>query len=230
MRIIAGRHRSRLLASPPDDSTTRPLPDRVRESLFSLLRGHFEDAVVFDAFAGVGSFGLEALSRGARRVVLVEKDRRVAKVLEQNIASLKGGDETEVVVGDALGPACLSRCPTPINIAFLDPPYAMVRDKAGWERVREQMTRIAELMAEDGYLMVRTPWPFLHEEPKAARVVRQGDADGFEDDDDEVDDAAEPAEPPVEGDLRIPGTVGPETHAYKSTAIHLYMRERNGAE
>jgi 16S rRNA (guanine966-N2)-methyltransferase len=220
MRIIAGRHRSRLLASPPEDSTTRPLPDRVRESLFGLLRGHFEDAVVLDGFAGVGSFGLEALSRGARRVVMVEKDRKVARVLEANVASLKAGDDTEVVVGDALGPACLSRCPTPINIAFLDPPYAMVREPAGWDRVRAQMTRIAGLMAADGYLMVRTPWPFVFQDPRPVRGAREdAEFDPFEDD-------REPPPPAVHGDLRIDGTFGPETHEYKTTAIHLYMSDR----
>lgn len=226
MRIIAGRHRSRRLASPPEDSTTRPLPDRVRESLFTLLRGHFDDAVVLDGFAGVGSFGLEAFSRGARRVVLVERDRKVAKVLSENIALLKGEDETEVVIGDALGPACLSRCPTPINIAFLDPPYAMVRDKAGWDRVREQMTRIAALMTDDGYLMVRTPWPFIHCDEPDTHSKRA-------DPDDEVIDLNEdtrPKQPAVFGDLSIPGTLGPETHDYKTTAIHLYMKDRGAAE
>jgi len=227
MRIIAGRHRSRRLASPPEDSTTRPLPDRVRESIFALLRGHFDDAVVLDGFAGVGSFGLEALSRGARRVVLVERDRKVAKVLEENIATLRAEDETEVVIGDALGPACLSRCPTPINIAFLDPPYAMVREQSGWDRVREQMTRIAALMTDDGYLMVRTPWPFIHQPPQPAHSKRvEMDAETIDLD----EEPAHGAEPKVYGDLRIPGTLGPETHEYKTTAIHLYMKDRGPAE
>lgn len=219
MRIIAGKHRSRKLAGPPEDSTTRPLPDRVRESLFSLLRGHFDDAVVLDGFAGVGSFGLEALSRGAKRVILVERDRKVAEVLHANIAMLKGEEEAEVVVGDALGPACLSRCPTPINIALLDPPYAMVRQQAGWDRVREQMARIIALLADDGYAMVRTPWPFFHTPDQPASThSRAGD---------EFDDArpTAPAARPVDGDLSIAGALGPETHDYKTTAVHLYMRD-----
>jgi 16S rRNA (guanine(966)-N(2))-methyltransferase RsmD len=205
MRIIAGRHRSRKLAPPPESSSTRPLPDRVRESLFSLLRGHFEDAVVLDGFAGVGSFGLEAMSRGARRVVLVELDRRVADVLHSNIELLRAEDETEVVVGDALGPACLSRCPTPINISLLDPPYAMVRNEAGWNRVRQQMARIISLLHDEGYAMVRTPWPFVQD-------PEHGEAGS------------------VEGDLRIDGALGPETHPYGTTAVHLYMRDPEAAK
>ena len=158
--------------------------------------------MVLDGFAGVGSFGLEALSRGAKRVVLVELDRRVAEVLHANIELLGGEDETEVVVGDALGPACLSRCPTPINIALPDPPYAMVRTEPGWERVRQQMARIIALLHEQGYAMVRTPWPF---------VLEPGHGD------------------PVDGDLHIDGALGPETHEYGSTAVHLYMRDSQAA-
>lgn len=236
MRIIAGRYRSRRLQSPPEHSQTRPLPDRVRESIFSLLRGHFDDAVVLDGFAGVGTFGLEAASRGASRVVMVEKDRRVAGVLQQNIDTLKAHDCAEVVVGDALGPACLARCPTPIKLAFLDPPYALVRTPEGWERVRTQMVRIVALLSDDGYAMVRTPWPFCRsEEPDPAPTNATHEAEGntiITSLDDEAIDEFEaelrgPDRPkPVDVDLKIPGAVGPETHVYKSTAVHLYMRDR----
>lgn len=244
MRIIAGRYRSRKLLSPPDRSPTRPLPDRVRESIFSLLRGHFDDAVVLDGFAGVGTFGLEAASRGASRVIMVERDRRVAGVLQQNIDTLKAGDFAEVVIGDALGPACLTRCPTPINIAFLDPPYELVRTAEGWERVRGQMARIVALLSDDGYAMVRTPWPFIRrEEPEgSARAGRRDDEDEDDDadivitslgdlDDEAIDELeaemhGPPPGKPVDVDLSIASAVGPETHAYKSTAVHLYMRRR----
>lgn len=245
MRIIAGRYRSRRLLSPPNQSTTRPLPDRVRVSIFNLLRGHFEDAVVLDGFAGVGTFGLEAVSRGAARVIMVERDRRVAGVLQQNIDTLKAGDFAEVVIGDALGPACLARCPTPINIAFLDPPYELVRTPEGWDRVRAQMARIVALLSDDGYALVRTPWPFIwREEPEAPAPGRRG-ADAAPDDVemvitslDELDDEAFdeldealPAPPrarPIDMDRSIAGAIGPETHTYKSTAVHLYMRRRDG--
>ncbi|MCL4221996.1 MAG: RsmD family RNA methyltransferase [Phycisphaerales bacterium] len=244
MRIIAGRYRSRKLLSPPDRSPTRPLPDRVRESIFSLLRGHFDDAVVLDGFAGVGTFGLEAASRGASRVIMVERDRRVAGVLQQNVDALKAGDVVEVVIGDALGPACLARCPTPIKIAFLDPPYELVRTVEGWERVRGQMARIVALLSDDGYAMVRTPWPFIRREEaetptRDTRRDNKDEGDGADlvitdlDDQDEgaVDErAAElhgPRRPrPVDVDLSIAGAEGPETHVYKSTAVHLYMRRR----
>lgn len=237
MRIISGRYKRRQLVSPPGRSTTRPLPDRVRESMFGLLRGHFEDASVLDGFAGVGSFGLEAASRGASHVVMVERDKRVAEVLRQNVEMLGAGEFAQVVVGDALGPAALARCRVPVNIAFLDPPYEMVRDVAGWDRVRQQMTRIAGLLAADGFLIVRTPWPFLQKLPAETHQPRGGrgqrvdevmEFDSLEDlerEEGKVLDALVGGveQTLAEGDLSIAGTIGPETHVYGSTAIHLYM-------
>jgi 16S rRNA (guanine966-N2)-methyltransferase len=174
MRIIGGEFRSRKLLTPRDAGTTRPLPDRVRESLFGLLRGHCEGAAVFDAFAGTGSFGLEVLSRGAERCTFVERDRDAADLLRRNIDLLGVQDRAELVVGDALGPGALARCPRPATLIWLDPPYALARDPVGWKRLRAQMERLVPLLSEDGFLMFRSPWPFsLHvrrdrpEEPAA---------------------------------------------------------------
>lgn len=161
MRIISGEFRSRKLLSPPDAETTRPIPDRVKESLFGLLRGHVEGASVFDGFAGSGAFGLEAVSRGASRCVFVEKDRAAGALLKRNIELLDAGDRCELIVGDALGPGALARCPRPATIVFLDPPYPLVRDIVGWKRVRSQLERLIACLSDDGYAMLRTPWPFV---------------------------------------------------------------------
>jgi 16S rRNA (guanine966-N2)-methyltransferase len=163
MRIIAGEFRSRKLHSPPEDVQTRPIPDRVKESIFSILRGHTPGGAFFDAFAGTGSIGLEALSRGAASCVFVEQDRRMAKVLERNIAELGVTDRTEVVVGDALGVGALSRCPRPVTIAFLDPPYAIMHEKLGVARVLAQVGALAERLSDDGFVLLRTPWPLFYE-------------------------------------------------------------------
>lgn len=297
MRIIAGRYRSRKLLSPPAGSTTRPIPDRVKESLFGILRGNVEGASVLDVFAGTGAIGLEAISRGAARCVFVERDKRVAEMLRANIRTLGCGDQCEVVVGDALGLSILARAPRPVDLIFFDPPYPMVLDAmpgGGWERVRGQFSRLIDLLSDDGFAVLRTPWPFLHpddpaaapaaEEPSRRRPGRHGrderggrggrrehlvhtgrgwassfsgdlddlDEEGDEDLDlgdydeadflDEVDlDALEEAdaedepapEPPEriphhDVDLRLPNAVGPETHIYRHTALHFYMRRRNG--
>ena len=81
IKIIGGEYRSRILEGPPDASTTRPITARVKEAVFNLLRGWCDDAVVLDLFAGVGAIGLEAVSRGAREVVLVELNTRIASIL-----------------------------------------------------------------------------------------------------------------------------------------------------
>lgn len=162
MRIIAGRFRSRKLHAPKDSGTTRPIPDRVKESLFSILRGNCEGAMVLDAFAGTGAIGLEALSRGAASVVFVEKDRRSGDMLEKNIELLGVQDECTIVRGDALGPAALARCPNPVDMVFMDPPYPVVLDPARWPQVQRQLSRFIDLLSESGYAILRTPWPFRH--------------------------------------------------------------------
>ena len=163
LRIISGEFRRRLLKTPPDAEKTRPIPDRVKESLFQILRGHCEGAAVFEGFSGVGAIGLEAMSRGAKRVVMVERDREIFRLLEQNIETLGCHDRVEPICGDALGPGALARCPRPVHLVFFDPPYAMVRDPAGWGRVKGQFERLIAMLDDTGYAVLRTPWPLFHE-------------------------------------------------------------------
>jgi 16S rRNA (guanine966-N2)-methyltransferase len=163
VRIIAGEYRSRKLFTPPDDLVTRPIPDRVKESLFGLLRGNCEDAQVLDCFAGTGAIGLEALSRGASRCVFIERDRQAAKMLQANIDALGCQDRSELVVGDALGAGALARCPRPVDLAFFDPPYPVVREPVGWTRVKEQVTKVIALLSNGGFVVLRLPHPFFHE-------------------------------------------------------------------
>jgi 16S rRNA (guanine(966)-N(2))-methyltransferase RsmD len=87
VRIIAGEHRGRLLKA-PEGKGTRPMLDRVREAIFSTLGERVEDARVLDLFAGTGALGLEALSRGARALRLVERDPRVVALLRENVDAL----------------------------------------------------------------------------------------------------------------------------------------------
>lgn len=164
MRIIAGEFRRRTLHTPRDASTTRPIPDRVKESLFGLLRGNCEGANVLDVFAGTGAIGLEAISRGAARCVFVERDRKIGDLLQRNIDDLGCEDRCEVVRSDALGPATLARAPRPVNLAFFDPPFPLVFDPQGWDRIRRQFGRVIDLLSADGFAVLRTPWPLRHEE------------------------------------------------------------------
>lgn len=168
MRIIAGEFRRRVLVTPRDKSITRPIPDRVKESLFSLLRGHCEGANVFDGFSGTGAIGLEAVSRGAARCLLVERDRAIFPILKENVESLGCEDRCTVLQGDALGAAALASAPRPLTLAFLDPPYPMVLDPTGFKRVMAQVAALVNILAPGGYVVLRTPWPLQHEEVAVA--------------------------------------------------------------
>ena len=133
------------------------MPVMVKAAIFNLLRGHVEGETIVDLFAGVGTMGLEAYSRGAGRVVHVERDKRVLKLLEDNIAALDAGEVCEVLSADALGPLALARLPKQSHLIFSDPPYALVRERAGYERVRAQMTKLAQTLDDTGYLVLRVP-------------------------------------------------------------------------
>lgn len=152
---------------------TRPFPDMVKEAMFNLLRGHFEGESVLDCFSGTGTIGLEAASRGATRVVCVERDRRVTKILQENIDMLGAEEEVEIVTGDALGPATIHRCPKPVHIIFFDPPYPMVRDEADWVRVKKQFERLILMLDDTGYAILRTPWPAVHREEELPEQVEE---------------------------------------------------------
>lgn len=140
MRVIGGRSRGRILHA-PDLPGVRPTGDRVREAIFDILysRGGVEGRSVLDLFAGSGALGIEALSRGARRVTLVERDRRAAAVLERNLEPVAGDarldedasppPQVEVVRSDAA--SYLRRAPGRFDVAFCDPPYRY----EGWAEI-----------------------------------------------------------------------------------------------
>jgi 16S rRNA (guanine966-N2)-methyltransferase len=122
VRLIAGTHRGRKLAF-PDAAGLRPTGDRVRETLFNWLQGVLPGARCLDLFAGSGALGLEAASRGAAEVVLVESAPAVACALRANVATLGFGDRVRVVEADALRWLATAR-PVGFDVVFLDPPFA----------------------------------------------------------------------------------------------------------
>lgn len=119
LRIISGKWRRRSLAVPHVEGL-RPTPDRVRETLFNWLAGRVEGARCLDLYAGSGALGFEAASRGASRVVLVERDARAAANLREQARQL-GAEQVEIVHADVLH--WLEGGDEPFDIVFLDPPY-----------------------------------------------------------------------------------------------------------
>lgn len=133
MRIIAGKWRSRRLAHPAVEAT-RPMPDRLKEAVFSMLGTRFDtpgalpSIRVADVFAGSGSAGLEALSRGAASCVFFERNPEVVKTLKANIQALDAGSQAEIITGDAWRAAVAGSDRRPFDLVLLDPPYVDTRD------------------------------------------------------------------------------------------------------
>jgi len=124
VRIVAGTAGGRRLAVPAGRDT-RPTSERVREAVFASLlsdRGPLDGAVVLDLFAGSGALGLEALSRGAAVAVLVERDPTAAATARANVAAL-GLPGASVAASPVA--RYLARTPTPADVVFADPPYAL---------------------------------------------------------------------------------------------------------
>lgn len=146
MRITGGEFGGRTLLVPKTDAI-RPTQDRVRESLFSILQPEIGGSVFLDLFAGSGSVGLEALSRGAAHTTFVEGSRRHADVLVRNLQALRAESRAEVVVANAyrwissyVGPG--------FTVAFADPPYALGEER-GYAQVLATLA-VRNVVREDG--------------------------------------------------------------------------------
>jgi 16S rRNA (guanine966-N2)-methyltransferase len=127
VRIIAGEFRGRRLL-PPQGDQTRPVTDRVKQSVFDILQPVLPDAVVYDIFCGTGSFGLEALSRGCARVVFFERHRPTLALLRRNIETLGVQTKCAIESGDVfarMGRAGDARA----TVVFLDPPYRFLQEQ-----------------------------------------------------------------------------------------------------
>jgi 16S rRNA (guanine966-N2)-methyltransferase len=166
MRVIAGEFRSRRLKSMPG-MDVRPTPDRLREALFNVLAPEIEESVFLDVYAGTGAVGIEALSRGARRAIFLERNRAAAEVIRENLVSLGIAGRAEVVRGSAV--LLLARFQA--DIVFADPPYPLER---------EYETVLATLADSPPSLLIvqhasKLALPEAQGRLHRARVLRQGD-------------------------------------------------------
>ncbi|MFT3708588.1 MAG: 16S rRNA (guanine(966)-N(2))-methyltransferase RsmD [Archangium sp.] len=124
MRIVAGSAKGRTLAAPKSDDVIRPTADRVRETLFNVLGQTCDGLAVLDLYAGTGALGLEAVSRGAVKAVLVDRDPESLALCRQNTATLKFEKQIEIVKNDALKSIeQLARRGDRFELVFADPPY-----------------------------------------------------------------------------------------------------------
>ncbi len=149
MRVIAGSRRSLPLKTLEGDAT-RPTADKYKETLFNCLQMDVPDSVFWDLFSGSGSIAIEALSRGARRAVLVENSKDAVAVIKQNIHFTKFENESEIVKSDVL--SFLRRMSTvDADIIFLDPPY-----NKGLERQTIEILDTMNFANEDVVIVVES--------------------------------------------------------------------------
>jgi len=168
MRIIAGSKAGISLLG-PRDFTTRPITDRVKESLFGILDCQLSYAgiTIADLFCGTGSLGLEALSRGARCAFMVDSDADALARLHRNIAKLDFADRTTIIRADVF------RCPIPTadiaprrddahepqfrpcGLVFVDPPYRCSRETSLQSRLGMLLTRLDGQLPDSALIVVR---------------------------------------------------------------------------
>lgn len=165
VRIIGGRWRGSKL--PVTDLTgLRPTTDRVRETLFNWLMPHLSGAIVLDAYAGSGALGLEAVSRGAARAVLVERDPHAAKALQGSVERLDGDGRVRVVTDDVVRWLANAHAES-FDLVFLDPPFAA----SAWDRALDALT---PRLAPGAWVYVESPVTLEPTVPPGWLLHREG--------------------------------------------------------
>ena len=128
MRIISGSFKGKKIL-PPNDKKTRPLKDLTKESIFNIIKHsnkfkiNFSNSFVLDLFSGVGSFGIECLSRGAKKVIFIENYLGVLPLLKKNLINLKTIENYEIIEKNIYSDNVFSKLNYKFDIIFLDPPY-----------------------------------------------------------------------------------------------------------
>ena len=164
MRVIAGSARGITLAAPPGRST-RPITDRVKETLFGILGERVPDARVVDLYAGSGAIGIEALSRGAASATFVEADRRAVATLRDNLRRTGLMDDASVVHMQ-VEPFLSGTEPGPWDLAVLDPPYE-TRD------IVAPLRALVPQLAPGASVVIKHFWRTEPPEVEGLAVVRQ---------------------------------------------------------
>jgi 16S rRNA (guanine966-N2)-methyltransferase len=189
MRIVAGKFRSRQLKS-VGKLDLRPTSDRLRETLFNVLAADVEGSVFIDCFAGTGAVGIEALSRGARRVIFVEKHPPTAALIFANLKSLGVDPETSIGDGTAAveivttnagkGLLRLASQNVRADILFADPPYAEI---GMCVKALERATALeitGKLLGENSTIIIehatRSALPETIGQFRRTRILKQGDS------------------------------------------------------
>ena len=166
MRVIAGEFRSRLLKSVPGPDV-RPTPDRLREALFNVLAPRIQGQVFADIYAGTGAVGIEALSRGAARAILVESNCAAVNVIRANLKALGLEPRSQLLQIRALAALASLRA----GIVFIDPPYRLEKEYGAALDILGRRPPAEVIVQHD----VRHKLDERYGALARVRVVRQGD-------------------------------------------------------
>ncbi|MDP1572334.1 MAG: 16S rRNA (guanine(966)-N(2))-methyltransferase RsmD [Vicinamibacterales bacterium] len=172
MRIIGGEFKGRALKAPTWEGL-RPTSDRLRETLFNVIAARVPDAAVLDVYAGTGAVGLEAISRGARLAVFVERDRRAAALIRENVERCGAGGRYAIQHASAETALGAPIAGGPFDLVVLDPPY----DLPDLVTIVEQAV---QQLAPGGVVILEHAWrrevPAAVAGARRVRTVRAGDS------------------------------------------------------
>ena len=146
VRIIAGKYGGRIIDGSSSDKT-HPMSERIRNAMFNKIGDELEGAKVLDAFAGSGSLGLEALSRGAASAVFVDRDRIAQKIIEKNIFTLKVEGQSQLIKANVS--SWMNTTTETFDIIFADPPYHDVQ--------LSTVTKLFGLLKPNGLMVLSYP-------------------------------------------------------------------------
>ncbi len=149
MRIIAGKYGGRIIKTPTKDSI-HPMGERIRNAIFNRLLSEINDALVLDCFAGSGAVGIEALSRGAKQVYFVEKDRQAVKIIKQNLETI-GVDSQgyQIIPTTVINWLENDQTKPQFDLIFADPPYNKTQNNS--------IIAVSSLLKAGGMLILSNP-------------------------------------------------------------------------
>lgn len=148
MRVIAGKARRIQLVS-LEGEAVRPTLDRYKETLFNTIQAYIPDSFFIDVFAGTGSIGIEALSRGARKAVFIENNKKALSVINENLEKTRLKDGAEVIARDAVSALMGFKSDECADVIFIDPPY-----NRGLESEVLSVLKTSPLVGEDTLIVV----------------------------------------------------------------------------